>query len=93
MTQLAINNYNSVLTEVSFFFLDYSYNLKLLNWIKELYKTQESTPVQHAECIMSKLQHTTKWTQAAITDTQQTQEKYSNYHRKPIIYFKVGDKV
>ena len=62
LAQLAINNYDSVLTGVSLFFLDHSYNLKPLNWTEELYETQELTSVQCAEHIMFKLQHATKWT-------------------------------
>jgi len=70
MTELVINNYDSVSTEVSFFFLSYEYlmkSLQLLEKLKSVWSVKSS--VQKADQIVQKMKEVTEWAQMTMIVT------------------------
>ncbi len=61
MTELIINNHNSVLTEVSLFFLSYEYYMKSLQLLEKLKLVQSAkSSVQKADQIIQKMKEVTE---------------------------------
>jgi len=61
MTELVINNHNSALTEVSFFFLSYKYHMKSLQLLEKLKSVQSvKSSVQKADQIVQKMKEVTE---------------------------------
>ncbi len=55
MTELVINNYNSVLTEMNSFFLSHKYHMKSLQLFKKLRSVQSAkSSMQKADQIVQK---------------------------------------
>ncbi len=94
MTELVINNHNSILTEVSLFFLSYKYYMKPLQLLEKLKSVQSTkSSVQKADQIVQKMKEVTKWAQMTITVTQQVQKKTVNWRRQQSYDFMKEDKV
>ncbi len=61
MTELVINNHDSVLTEVSLFFLSHEYHMKPLQLLKKLKPVQSAkSSVQKADQIVQKMKEATE---------------------------------
>ncbi len=61
MTELVINNYYFVSTEVSSFFLSHEYHIKLLQLLEKLKSVQSvKSSVQKADQIIQKMKEVTK---------------------------------
>jgi len=61
MTELVINNYNFILTEVSLFFLSYKYHIKLLQLLEKLKSVWSvKSSVQKADQIVQKMKEVTE---------------------------------
>jgi len=68
MTELIINNHDSVFTEVSSFFLSHRYHMKLLQLFKKLRLIQSvKSSVQKANQIVQKMKKATEWAQMTMT--------------------------
>ncbi len=94
MTELVINNHNSVLTEVSLFFLFYKYHMKSLQLLEKLKPVQSvKSSVQKADQIVQKMKEVTEWAQITMTVTQQIQKKTLNQRRQQSYDFKKEDKI
>jgi len=79
ITQLVINNHNSVLTEMSSFFLSHEYYMKSLQLFEKLKLIQSArSSVQKADQIIWKIKEVTEWAQMTMTVTQQIQRKTVN---------------
>jgi len=94
MAELVINNHNSVLTEVSLFFLSHKYYMKplqLLEKLKPVWSAKSS--VQKADQIVWKMKEVTEWTQMTMTLTQQIQKEMMNQKRQQSYDFKKEDKI
>ncbi len=94
MTELVINNHDSVSTEVSLFFLFYEYHMKplqLLEKLKPVWSAKSS--VQKADQIVQKMKEVTEWAQMTMTVTQQIQKEAMNWKRQQSYNFKKEDKV
>ncbi len=79
MTELVINNHNSVLTEMSLFFLSHEYHMKplqLLEKLKSVWSAKSS--VQKADQIVQKMKEVTEWAQMTMTVAQQIQKEVMN---------------
>ncbi len=94
MTELVINNYDFVLTEVSSFFLFYEYHMKPLQLLKKLKPVWSAkSSVQKADQIIQKMKEVTEWAQMTMTVTQQIQKKMMNWKRQQSYDFKKEDKI
>ncbi len=94
MTELVINNHDSVLTEMSSFFLSHEYYVKSLQLFKKLKLIQSArSSVQKADQIIWKMKEVTEWAQMTITVTQQIQKKTVNQKRQQSYNFKKEDKI
>ncbi len=94
MTELVINNYNFVLTEVSLFFLSHEYHIKSLQLLEKLKSVWSAKSlVQKADQIIQKMKEVTKWAQMTMTVTQQIQKKMMNWKRQQSYNFKKEDKI
>jgi len=94
MTELVINNYDSVLTKVSFFFLFHEYYMKSLQLLKKLKPVQfVKSSVQKADQIIQKMKEVTEWAQMTMTVTQQIQKETANWKRQQSYDFKKEDKI
>jgi len=94
MTELVINNYNSVLTEVSSFFLFYEYHMKSLQLLEKLKSVQSAkSSVQKADQIVWKMKEVTEWAQMTMTVAQQIQKETMSQKRQQSYDFKKEDKV
>ncbi len=94
MTELVINNHNSVSTELSLFFLFHKYymkSLQLLEKLKLVWSAKSS--VQKADQIVQKMKEVTEWAQMTMTVTQQIQKKMMNQKRQQSYDFKKEDKI
>jgi len=94
MTELVINNHDSVSTEVSFFFLSHEYYMKplqLLEKLKPVWSAKSS--VQKADQIVWKMKEATKWAQITMALIQQIQKEMMNQKRQQSYDFKKEDKV
>jgi len=94
MTELVINNHDSVLIEVSFFFLSHEYHMKplqLLEKLKLIWSAKSS--VQKADQIVQKMKEVTEWAQMTMTVTQQIQKKTANQKTQQSYDFKKEDKI
>jgi len=61
MTELVINNHDSVLTEMSFFFLFHEYYMKPLQLLEKLKPVQSAkSSVQKADQIVQKMKEVTE---------------------------------
>jgi len=61
MTELVINNYDFVLTEMSLFFLSHEYHMKFLQLLKKLKSVQfAKSSVQKANQIIQKMKEVIK---------------------------------
>jgi len=61
MTELVINNHDSVSTEMSFFFLSYEYHIKPLQLLEKLKPVQSAkSSVQKADQIIQKMKKVTE---------------------------------
>jgi len=79
ITELVINNHNSVLTEMSSFFLSHEYYMKSLQLFEKLKLIQSArSSVQKADQIIWKIKEVTEWAQMTMTVTQQIQRKTVN---------------
>jgi hypothetical protein len=78
MTELIINNHDSVFTEVSLFFLSHKYHMKLLQLFEKLRLIQSAkSSVQKANQIVQKMKKVTEWAQMIMTVAQQMQKRWS----------------
>jgi len=94
MTELVINNYDFVLTEVSLFFLSYEYYMKSLQLLEKLKPVQSvKSSVQKADQIVQKMKEVTEWAQITMTVTQQIQKEVTNQKRQQSYDFKKEDKI
>ena len=94
MTELVINNYDFVLTEMSFFFLSHKYHMKSLQLLEKLKPVQSvKSSVQKADQIVQKMKKVTEWAQMTMTITQQIQKKMMNQKRQQSYNFKKEDKI
>ncbi len=94
MTELVINNHDSVSTEMSLFFLSHEYYMKSLQLFKKLkliWSVRSS--VQKADQIVWKMKEVTEWAQITMTVTQQIQKKTVNQKRQQSYNFKKEDKI
>ncbi len=94
MTELVINNHDSVSTRVSPFFLSHEYHMKplqLLEKLKPVWSAKSS--VQKADQIIQKMKEVTEWAQMTMTVTQQVQKETVNRKRQQSYNFKKEDKV
>jgi len=94
MTELVINNHDSVSTEVSLFFLFYEYYMKplqLLEKLKPVWSAKSS--VQKADQIVQKMKEVTEWAQMTMAITQQIQKEMMNWKRQQSYNFKKKDKI
>jgi len=94
MTELVINNYDFVSTEVSFFVLFHEYHMKpllLLEKLKPVWFAKNS--VQKADQIVQKMKEVTEWAQMTMTVTQQIQKETVNQKRQQSYDFKKEDKI
>ncbi len=85
MTELVINNHDSVLTEMSLFFLSHKYHIKSVQSAK--------SSVQKADQIVQKMKEVTEWAQMTMTVTQQIEKKMMNWKRQQSYDFKKEDKI
>ncbi len=94
MTELVINNHDSVFTEMSLFFLFHKYHMKLLQLFEKLRLIQSAkSSVQKANQIVQKMKKVTEWTQMTMTVTQQMQKKTVNQKRQQSYNFKKENKI
>jgi len=94
MTELVINNHDSVLTEVSLFFLSHEYHMKPLQLLKKLKPVWSAkSSVQKADQIVQKMKEVTEWAQMTMTVTQQIQKEMMNQKRQQSYDFKKEDKI
>ncbi len=94
MTELTINNHNSVFTEVSLFFLSYKYHMKPLQLFKKLRLIQSAkSSVQKANQIVQKMKKATEWAQMIMTVAQQMQKEMINQKRQQSYDFKKENKI
>ena len=94
MTELIINNHDSVFTEVSFFFLSHKYHMKLLQLFKKLRPVWSvKSSVQKANQIVQKMKKVTEWAQMIMTVAQQMQKKMINWKRQQSYDFKKENKI
>ncbi len=94
MTELVINNYDFVSTEMSLFFLSHEYYMKPLQLLKKLKPVWSAkSSVQKADQIVWKIKEVTEWAQITMTVTQQLQKKTVNWKRQQSYNFKKEDKV
>ncbi len=94
MTELVINNHDSVLTEVSSFFLSHKYHMKSLQLLEKLKSVQSAkSSVQKADQIVQKMKEATEWAQMTMALTQQIQKETMNQKRQQSYDFKKEDKV
>ncbi len=94
MTELVINNHDSVSTEVSLFFLSHEYHMKplqLLEKLKPVWSVKSS--VQKADQIVWKMKEATEWAQMTMAVTQQIQKEMMNWKRQQSYDFKKEDKI
>ena len=94
MTELVINNYDFILTEMSLFFLSHEYYMKSLQLLEKLKLIQSAkSSVQKANQIVWKMKEVTEWAQITMTVTQQIQKKTVNQKRQQSYDFKKEDKI
>ncbi len=94
MTELVINNYDFILTEMSLFFLSHEYYMKLLQLLKKLKSVWSAkSSVQKADQIVQKMKEVTEWAQMTMTVIQQIQKKMMNQKRQQSYNFKKEDKI
>jgi len=85
MTELVINNYDFVLTEMSLFFLSHEYYMKSLQQLEKLKLVWSvKSSVQKADQIVQKMKEVTEWAQMTMTVTQQIQKKTANQKRQQL---------
>ncbi len=94
MTELVINNYDFILTEVSLFFLSHKYHMKSLQLLEKLKSVQSvKSSIQKADQIVWKMKEVTEWAQMTMTVTQQIQKEVMNWKRQQSYDFKKEDKI
>ncbi len=94
MTELVINNHDSVLTEMSPFFLSHKYHMKSLQLLEKLKPVQSAkSSVQKADQIVQKMKEVTEWAQMTMAVTQQIQKEVMNQKRQQSYDFKKEDKI
>ncbi len=94
MTELIINNHDSVFTEISFFFLSHEYHIKLLQLFKKLRLIQSvKSSVQKVNQIVQKIKKATEWAQMTMTVAQQMQKEMINWKRQQSNNFKKENKI
>ncbi len=94
MAELAINNHDFTLTEVSLFFLSHEYHMKPLQLLEKLKLIQSAkSSVQKADQIVQKMKKVTEWAQMTMTVTQQIQKEVTNWKKQQSYNFKKEDKV
>ncbi len=94
MTELIINNHDSVFTEMSLFFLSHRYYMKPLQLFEKLRLIQSvKSSVQKVNQIVQKIKKATEWAQMIMTVAQQMQKKMVNQKRQQSYNFKKENKV
>ncbi len=94
MTELVINNYDFISTEMSLFFLSHEYHIKSLQLLEKLKPIQSvKSSVQKADQIVQKMKEVTEWAQMTMTVTQQIQKKMINQKRQQSYNFKKENKI
>ncbi|KAH0345010.1 hypothetical protein KCU83_g8031, partial [Aureobasidium melanogenum] len=94
--EFALNGRMSNVTGTSPFFLSHGYHVEPLQLSEEPQPAPDLaalSPVQQADMIAAKIKNATEWTQSAIAEAQQEQERQANRHRNPSPAYKTGDKV
>jgi len=94
ITELVINNYDFISTEVSLFFLSHEYHMKPLQLLEKLKPVQSAkSSVQKADQIVQKMKEATEWAQMTMTFIQQIQKEMINQKRQQSYNFKKEDKI
>jgi hypothetical protein len=95
MAELASNNRTATATGVSPFFLVHGYHAQAIPTRGP--PTQEegdqTSPIERADRIASKLRETTEWCNVAMASAQEQYERHANKRLRPSVQLKVGDKV
>jgi hypothetical protein len=93
MTELIINNHDSVFTEMSFFFLSHEYHISSCSYLETETHTICEEFSAKVNQIVQKMKKATEWAQMTMTVAQQMQKEMINWKRQQSYNFKKENKI